>query len=132
MKEYTGWLLDIYAHTTKGVVLWLIGDDGKRHFFHQDFEISFYASGPFPYLRELWRFLQDKPVKLARTKRDDLYAGTQEVMQVRVANPAIYAELFREVSDCFPELTYHDADIPLVLRYDAAFKVFPLAHCKVI
>lgn len=131
MKEYTGWLFDVYAHPTKGITLWLVGEDGKRHFFHQDFEMIFYASGSFVCLRELWRFLRERPVKLARTQRDDLYAGTQDVMEIRIPNPAVYAELFREVSNCFPELTYYDADIPLILRYDAAYQVFPLARCRV-
>jgi len=29
MKKYTGWLFDLYSHPTKGIVLWLIGEDGK-------------------------------------------------------------------------------------------------------
>lgn len=132
MKEYIGWLFDLYAHPSRGIVLWLVGEDGKRYFFHQNFEITFYVAGPFPQLRELWRFLKAKPVKLARTQRDDLYAGVQDVLEVRVASPAIYPELFREVNECFPELTYYDADIPLVLRYNAAHNVFPLAYCRLL
>src|SRR5690242_8547362 len=132
MKEYIGWLFDLYAHPSRGIVLWLVGEDGKRYFFRQGFEITIYVAGPFPQLRELWRFLKAKPVKLARTQRDDLYAGVQDVLEVRVASPAIYPELFREVSECFPELTYYDADIPLVLRYNAAHNVFPLAYCRLL
>jgi DNA polymerase-2 len=132
MKEYTGWLFDLYAHPTRGVALWLAGRDGKRHCFYQDFEIVFYAGGAFPRLRELWRFLRPRPVKLARTRRDDLYSGPQDLMEVRVADPTIYAELFREASREFPDLTYYDADIPLILRYAAAFGVFPMACCRIL
>lgn len=131
MKEYHGWLFDVYAHAEKGLVVWLLGEDGKPYFFRQDFEIIFYAGGPVVSLRELWNFLKTKPVKLARTQRDDLYAGAQDVMEIRVLSPALYWELFQEVSDYFPELTYYDADIPLVLRYNAAHRVFPLAHCQI-
>ena len=131
MDEYTGWLLDLYAHPSDGVVLWLIGQDGKRHAFRQDFPVTFYAGGPFPRLRELWRFLASQPVELARARREDLYAGPQEVMEIRVASPALYPDLFREAGKHFPDLTFYDADVALPLRYAVAFNVFPMARCKV-
>jgi DNA polymerase-2 len=131
MSEYTGWLLDLYAHPSEGVVLWLLGQDGKRTSFHQDFPVTFYAGGPFPRLRELWRFLAPKPAKLSRTRREDLYAGPQEVMEIRVASPGLYPDLFREVSKRFPDLTFYDADLALPLRYAVAFNVFPMARCRV-
>ena len=77
MKRFTGWLLDLYPHPKNGVVLWLLSDDGTRQFFFQDFATAFYARGPFPRLRELWRFLRSKPVSLEKVERDDLYEGTQ-------------------------------------------------------
>ena len=132
MNEYTGWLLDLYAHPSEGVVLWLLGQDGKRTSFHQDFPITFYAGGPFPRLRELWRFLASKPAELSRTRREDLYAGPQEVMEIRVASPGLYPDLFREVSKRFPDLTFYDADLALPLRYAVAFNVFPMARCRVV
>ena len=131
MNEYTGWLFDLYAHPQKGVVLWLIGRDRKRYSFFQDFEFTFYASGPFPRLRELWLFLHSKPVKLERTERDDLFTGSQEVMQIRVQSPTAFRRLFQEVSERFSDLTFYDTDIPLTLRYAAAFNVFTMAYCKV-
>jgi DNA polymerase-2 len=131
MDEYTGWLLDLYAHPSEGVILWLIGQDGIRRTFRQDFPLTFYAGGPFPRLRELWRFLASRPVELARTRREDLYAGPQDVMEVRVASPACYPDLFREASRHFPDLTFYDADVALPLRYAVAFNVFPMARCRI-
>lgn len=131
MNEYTGWLLDLYAHPSDGVVLWLVGQDGKRHTFRQDFPVTFYAGGSFPRLRELWRFLASQPVSLARTRREDLYAGPQEVLEVGVASPALYADLFRESEKRFPDLTFYDADVALPLRYAVTFNVFPMARCTV-
>jgi len=64
MNETIGWLFDLYAHPRKGVVLWLVGEDEKRYCFHQDFEMTFYIGGPFPRLKEAWRFLRPKPVRL--------------------------------------------------------------------
>jgi len=131
MSEYTGWLLDLYAHPSDGVVLWLVGQDGKRYSFHQDFPVTFYAGGPFPRLRELWQFLAPQPAELSRTRREDLYAGPQDVMEIRVASPSLYPDMFREVSKRFPDLTFYDADLALPLRYAVAFNVFPMARCKV-
>jgi DNA polymerase-2 len=131
MKEYAGWLFDLYAHPKHGIVLWLIGEDKKPHCFTQPFQIAFYVGGPFHRLRQLWKFLMEKPVRLYRTQRRDLHEGLKDVLEVDLLNPASFDELFREVNQCFPDLLYYDTDIPLILRYAAEFGVFPLGRCKV-
>jgi DNA polymerase-2 len=131
VKEYTGWLFDIYAHSTRGIVLWIVGEDGKPHSFTQPFQITFYAGGPFYRLRQLWKFLQTKQVGLYRTQRRDLHEGVNDLLEVCVLNPMSFDELFKEVNQRFPDLHYYDVDIPLILRYAAEYNIFPLAHCKV-
>ena len=131
MNEYKGWLLDVYTHSKRGVVVWLLLEDGRRLFFTHDFPVTFFASGPFPRLRELWRWIQRGEVKLSRTRGEDLYTGPLDLLQVDVLNPVDYTQLFRLVSAGFPDLTFYNADIPLPLRYAAAYRVFPLAHCKI-
>ncbi|HET9587957.1 MAG TPA: DNA polymerase domain-containing protein [Anaerolineales bacterium] len=130
MKEYTGWLFDLYAQS-EGIVLWIIGEDHKPHCLTQPFAISFYAGGPFHRLRQLWRFLKERPVRLYRTERRDLHEGMKDVLEVSVHNPSMFDGLFREVNRCFPDLLYYDVDIPLILRYAARYGVFPAARCKV-
>ena len=131
MKEYTGWLLDLYSHPKHGIILWIAGEDKKPHSFTQQFPITFYVSGPFHRLRQLWKFLQEKPVRLYRTRRKDLHEGMKDVLEVRVLNPCSFDELFKVVNQQFPDLLYYDVDIPLILRYAAEYNVFPLAHCKI-
>ncbi|HSR21453.1 MAG TPA: DNA polymerase domain-containing protein [Anaerolineales bacterium] len=132
MSSCSGWLSDLYAHPEKGVVFWLLGDDQKPHcFFDRGFEIPFYAGGDVQRLRQLWRFLKSRKVKLQYTQREDLFAGLQDVVEARVPNPAGYPALFRQVERQFPELVFYDADIALPLRFMAARKVFMLAHCEV-
>ena len=131
MKEYTGWLLDLYAHPKHGIILWLIGEDKKPHSFHRQFPITFYVGGPFHRLRQLWKFLQEKPARQYRTQRKDLHEGMKDVLEVKVLNPYSFDELFKEVNQQFPDLLYYDTDVPLILRYAAEFGVFPLAHCKI-
>ncbi|MCA9941957.1 MAG: hypothetical protein H6656_01020 [Ardenticatenaceae bacterium] len=140
MNELRGWVLDLYADEADGLVLWLLADDGRRLRLTQQFPITFYAHGPFPRLRALWRFLQQHPAALAsvppsqlhlsRITRQDLFAGPLDVLAVEVANPALQPRLFRQVARWFPDLTYYDADIPLGLRYTAVFDIFPLCHCE--
>jgi DNA polymerase-2 len=130
LKEYTGWLFDLYLQRD-GIVLWLIGEDKKPHSFYQQFPITFYVGGPFHRLRQLWRFLKERPVRLSRTQRRDLHEGMKDVLEVNVPNPSLFDELFKQVNQLFPDLLYYDVDIPLILRYAAEYGVFPLGHCKV-
>ena len=130
MKEYTGWLFDLYAQKD-GIVLWLAGEDNKPHSFTQPFPIPFYVGGPFHRLRQLWKFLREKPVRLSRTQRRDLHEGMKDVLEVNVLNPSLFDELFRDVNQLFPDLLYYDTDIPILLRYSAEYGVFPLGRCRV-
>ncbi|MCB8975819.1 MAG: hypothetical protein H6657_00120 [Ardenticatenaceae bacterium] len=134
MNEHRGWLLDLYADEADGLVFWLLAEDGRRLRLTQPFPITFYAHGPFPRLRALWRFLQQQPVpvQLARTVRADLFAGPLDLLAVEAANPALQPRLFHQVVRRFPDLTYYDADIPLGLRYAAVYDIFPLCHCEVV
>ena len=136
MRKYIGWLFDVYAHPTKGVVIWLVGEDGKPRSFHQDFEVVFYAYGPVQRLHELGKFIRRKHpkeiVRLERVTREDLFAGPQEVMGIAVSNPAAYRNLFQEVYENFSELIFYDADIPLTVRYAVANHIFMMARCEVI
>ena len=53
------------------------------------------------------------------------------MLKVEVPSPPAFEELFKEINHQFPDLSFYDVDIPLILRYAAAFGVFPLAYCKV-
>jgi DNA polymerase-2 len=131
LKEVTGWLFDLYAHPKQGVVLWIIGQDQRPHSFTQPFQVTFYVGGPFHRLRQAWKFLRDKPVRLARAQRDDLHEGTQDVLEVNVLQPCLFDDLFKEVYGRFPDLLFYDVELPLILRYAAAYKIFPLGYCNV-
>jgi DNA polymerase II len=136
LKKVVGWLFDLYAHPTKGVVLWLVGEDGKPYNFYQDFETVFYARGSDSRLHDLGLFLRKKypkeNVRLTRDEKEDLFDGPQVVMGIGISNFALYNKLFREVQDSFSDLIFYDADIPLTVRYAAANDVFMMARCEVV
>ena len=132
MNTYTGWLFDIYAHPEKGLAFWLLGEDEKPHpFFDPDFQVTFYAGGAVKRLRELWRFLKSRGVKLEYTRREDLFEGPQDVVQIRVPGPSSYPALFKEVSGRFSDLVFYDADVAMPLRFSVDRDVFLMARCEV-
>jgi DNA polymerase-2 len=130
--ELSGWLLDVYADTSQGVILWLLGDDGQRHQLRQPLTTTFYAAGPFPRLRKLWTFLRSQNilVHLSRTQREDLFDGRIDVMAIE-ADTAVQPQLFRRIQKCFPDLDYYDTDIPVSVQYAARFDCFPTLRCQV-
>lgn len=132
---WQGWLLDMYAGESEeeGTVLWFLLADGRRCRFSLDFPLTFYAAGPFPRLRAAWRFLQHHfpNTGLARTQREDLFAGMLDVLAVTLAWPGAQPGVFRRLARAFPELDYYDADIPLSLQLAATLAVFPLAYCEI-
>jgi len=130
-ETYSGWLFDIYPNDSN-LTIWLIGEDGKRHRFVQEFAATVYAAGPSPRLRALWRWLKEQPipVHLSRAERKDVFLGTTIVLAVEIMQPVRLDELFRNMVSAFPDLTYYDGDISLPLRYAAAFGVFPLAQVQ--
>jgi DNA polymerase II len=133
-QALTGWLLDVYDDPQDGAVLWLLGKDGARHRLHQDFPVTFYAAGPAPQLRALWRFLEEQPtqVELDRQERRDLfYPEPVTVLCARVLQPALLPRLFQEAAQRFPTLSFYDADLAFSLRYAAVCNTFPLAYCHV-
>src|SRR4030042_1447458 len=101
MIELKGLLLDLFADTQSGIVLWLVGEDGLRHRLTQDFPITFYAAGETRRLRQLWRFLQTQPekVELKRTERRDIFLPRPvEVLEAQLAQTAAQPSLFHTVA----------------------------------
>ena len=133
MNEYTGWLLDLYPHPERGLVLWLIGNDGKRHCLRQDFPVTFYAAGPQHRLRDLWIFLQNQPlhIDLSRTERRDLMSGVTVVLAATLDSPFVLPGLFQMLVQNFPDLVFYDADVHVALLHAAMHGTFPLARCHV-
>lgn len=133
MDEITGWLLDLYEDGKRGLALWIITDEDQRVCLRQPFPVRFYASGPPPRLRELWRWLQARPdpPALAREERRDLFLPDPiPVLSIEVRNPAAAPPLFMEIEPSFPDLVYYDVDIQVQIRHAARYGSFPLARCR--
>jgi DNA polymerase II len=134
MPDHVGWLLDLYEDDKKGIVLWLIDEDGARCRFRQDFPVTFYAAGDPEKLRDLQRFLRARPEKpyLYRAERRDLFQEHPlTLLAIELQAPIRQPRLFQQVARRFPELDYYDADLNITLRHAARCGTFPLARCYV-
>jgi len=129
MAEVIGWLMDVYAEED-GITLWLLTDD-KRLCLHMEFEVTFYAAGEFSLLRQAWKYLREKNVRLERTARRDLFLGERDVMAVTIPDPANIQKLFGDLQRQFPSLDYYDADIPITLRFIAQTNTHLLGRCRI-
>ncbi len=140
-RTLTGWLLDVYEDARGGLLLWLLGEDGARCALNQDFPVTFYAAGPAPRLRALWRWLEEQgangsnpkaPIRMWRAEHRDLFEPAPvTVLAVQSAQPCQQPGLFREASRTFADLTWYDADILPALRHAAQYGTFPLARLEV-
>ncbi|MFK7804399.1 MAG: DNA polymerase domain-containing protein [Anaerolineae bacterium] len=134
MKNTTkleGWLLQTYLNEERGMTVWFIDDLGERHRFQLGLDVTFYAAGPFPRLRQLWRFLQAQPfaLSLERQQKRELFSGDIDLLAVTV-DAAQQKRLFYPVLSQFPDLDYFDADVLPALHLTARSAVFPLARCR--
>jgi len=132
VNEQTGWLVDVYAASEGGIVLWLLTEDDQRLHLRIKFPVTFYAAGEFALLRQAWIYLKGKDVKLARATRHDLFLGEREVMAITLPHPSLLPALFADLSRQFPSLDYYDADIPLSLRFIAQTGANLLGKCRVL
>ncbi|MGB8252966.1 MAG: DNA polymerase domain-containing protein, partial [Anaerolineaceae bacterium] len=130
--QHSGWLLDLYAGSRDGLVVWFIGEDGLRYRLKQDFPVTFYAAAPPSHLSELAGFAKrfGRQVEVTFTRRRELFSGDDiPVLAIRVASPAQQPAIFHQLAGRFPAVIFYDADIPLMLRYAALHGTFPLAYC---
>lgn len=134
MDDLNAWLLDLYEDGERGLALWLITDDDQRVCVWQSFPVRFFAAGPSPRLRALWRWLLalPNPPALARDERRDLFLPAPiPVLAVEVRQPAHVHALFVAIERAFPDLVYYDVDLPVQVRHAAQYGSFPLARCRV-
>lgn len=131
MTEAIGWLLDVFAEED-GITLWVLAEDGERLHLHMEFEVMFYAAGEFSLLRQAWKYLREKKVRLKRTVRRDLFLGERDVMAVSTSDPAHIHKLFADLQRQFPSLDYYDVDIPITLRFIAQTNTHLLGRCRVM
>ncbi len=128
--EKTGWLMDVYTRPQGELTCWLVSEDGQRWLLPMDFPVTFYAAGSPAALRQAWRFLQDRGVRLSRQVRRDLFHGERVVLSATLDLPGRLPETYRRLAQAFPALDYYDADLPLSVRFVAGTQAPLLGRCR--
>jgi len=135
MREFTGWLLDLFEDPREGLILYFIDEEGERRRLSQSFPVTFYALGSDSELRALWRYLSDRPteISLSRVRRMDVFKRQAvTALGVTVKNPYEVSRVFHQTAISFPHLEYADADLAISLRFAAQTGAFPLCRCRVL
>lgn len=129
-----GWLLDLYEDAADGLTLWFITEDGARIRLLQRMEVVFYATGANEQLRALWKMLRQYPEVLSlqrEARRDAFIPEPIPVLKATIDSPLHQSQIFREIQQRFPRLTYYDSDISSNIRHAARYGTFPMAFCDV-
>ncbi|MCB2194187.1 MAG: hypothetical protein KQI62_21615 [Deltaproteobacteria bacterium] len=131
--ELIGWVLDVYPDEDSGAVIWLLGEDGRRHRLSDPFKTTFYITGEKDHLAAIHAHLaqRSEPPKMAFTQRRELYKGLLDVLAIQTSNPIAQERLFRGMQKTYRRIQYYDAKIPFSIRYGAAKGIFPMAKCRV-
>jgi len=129
--EIRGWLFDVYPDPGKGVVVWLIGEDGKRYRLTQNLPVMFYVGGEPGELTRLCAYLKKQLLNFRTIKRSHLFQGDIDVVAIYTPNGARQRAIFRKLHGSFPDLDYYNADLALPLHYFAITNTFPMAYCSI-
>ncbi|MGA2072179.1 MAG: DNA polymerase domain-containing protein [Terriglobia bacterium] len=129
----SGWILDLYP-CPQGMVLWLIGQEGKRHrLVDRSFTPCFYVHGLETRLASLAQaLLARSAVKCTWTEKTNIWDGRElRVLEIAVRDPTQFAALARFVHRCDSSLRLYNSDLMLAPMYCWQKGVFPLAKVEV-
>ena len=116
------------------MVLWLLGEDGRRHRLLDPFAPACYLAAPATVLDRTIRWLNRQSCRVAArfVERYELGATTPlRVLEVSVPSPAQFLSLTRRLIDTFPDAQFFHVDVSLPQRYFYDRQLFPLALCDV-
>ena len=126
----TGWLFDAYP-TEKGITLWLIDVEGKKHKLHYAFRPVFYIN----LNKDEEKFLQSVrkqlpcDISLCRVEKRELYSqAVVKVLEVSVQNPMMFQNMVYALTKYFNFYKFYGADIKVIQLFYYITQLFPLAY----
>jgi DNA polymerase-2 len=132
MTRLRGWLLDVYP-AQDGMVVWLLGEDGRRFRTVDPFVPTFYLAASPSALGPLLQLLRRAscPVSTKQVERHELGASHPiSVLEVSVHAPSQFASVTRQLIQTYPDTQFFHVDVSLPQRYFYDRRLFPLAHCE--
>jgi len=126
----TGWLFDVYP-SDRGITLWLIDRDGRKHCCTTAFRPSFYLHVPENDDRRVYDLLRGLPcpVTLERTVRKEIYSNTEwNVLRVTLHGTLHLRDAVKRLERHLPHYAFFDSDIMVQQSYLYQTGLFPLAR----
>ncbi len=141
IRKLSGYFFDLYP-TRSGMVVWIIGDDGKTYHCFDSFYPSFYMKlvrkdsfgktcdmNRLPTLAQRFRL----PVTIGKEKKLELFSGEEwEVAKITVHDLLQLNNCVWTFQKFFPHFVFYNSNIPIAQMYLYDRQVFPLAHCEFI
>ena len=128
----SGWLFDVYP-SPKGVTLWFIDRDGRKHSCFRRYRPSFFLQVSDQDVKRLESLSIRCPVEvsLMRTTRKEIYSGdVLHVTQVFVHETMRFKEAVWYFERFFPHFAFYDSDILVAQLFLYETELFPLALGK--
>jgi DNA polymerase elongation subunit (family B) len=126
----TGWLFDLYP-SRRGITLWIIDRDGRKHCCTDSFRPAFYLHVPESDDRRVAELVGGFPfaVTLDRTVRREIYTDTDwNVLRVTLHDTLHLRDVVRRLERHFPHYVFFDSDIMVQQSYLYQTGLFPLAR----
>ncbi|MBI5020200.1 MAG: hypothetical protein HZB59_02075 [Ignavibacteriales bacterium] len=127
-----GYFFDLYP-IRNGMVIWIIGDNGKAYNCFDPFHPSFYMKLGTSDMKRLLTLAQrfKLPVTIGREKKLELFSGEEwDVTKITVHNPLQLNNCVWTLQKYFPHFVFYNSNIPVAQMYLYDREVFPLARCK--
>jgi DNA polymerase-2 len=133
MIQIRGWLLDVYP-AYDGMVVWLLGEDGRRLRAVDPFTPTFYLAAPPALLNHARRLLQRNAwhTDTRCVERYELGAlHPTAVLEIAVHSPAQFSQITRRLIQACPGAQFFHVDVSLPQRYFYDRRIFPSARCEI-
>lgn len=116
------------------MVVWLLGEDGRRLRAVDPFSPTFYVAAPPALLERAIRLLQRETRRIGtrRVERYELGAlRPTAVLEIAVHAPAEFSRITRGLIQACPDAQFFHVDVSLPQRYFYDRRIFPSARCEV-
>jgi len=127
-----GFFFDLYP-ARGGMVIWIIGDNGKAYRCFDPFHPSFYLKLDACDVKRVVPLAQrfKLPVTIGKEKKLELFSGEEwEVTKITVHNPLQLNNCVWTFQKFFPHFVFYNSNIPVAQMYLYDRQVFPLARCE--
>jgi DNA polymerase-2 len=131
--ELRGRLFDLYP-LQSSMILWIKEEKGGLHRLEEPFRPRFYARGKNEDLLQLFHALQRGGWAKAyqRTLKQEFWSGDAvEAMEIEVAGPEHYSQLYRILPEWEQRIRFYNCDIPSPQLYLYEKNLFPTGRCVV-